>query len=300
MMFERYVLFILLLIPNEVLPFVLLPRAKQAKQAVSIGNHQWTHQWTLFERPQKQQTVYLEPKLSKERITSLFAWLSRAFAGDEKYNNLMLAMAAIFGTNLQPDSQPLAMVQEALAFLNPDEEEVVAGAPIPLREREQASLGAMGAGQWTGQFNLDTVQSIANNGSSILIILKNLSFFVSIERSSNLLLPVFVSLGELYSIWHYGWLEGERKLLVRGRSRPGIPYLAHQCSAGPRQFLGQSRNYPVSPVQASICVEAHPCVHRNPHRRQNHKCCELCQSHLESDRCFGCQRAVLATALNSR
>ncbi len=56
-------------------------------------------------------SVFLEPKLTEERIKSLFAWVSRAFAGDDDYNNLMLAMAAIFGTNLPPQSLPLQLVQ---------------------------------------------------------------------------------------------------------------------------------------------------------------------------------------------
>jgi Tol biopolymer transport system component len=57
-------------------------------------------------------SVFLEPKLTEERMKSLFAWVSRAFAGDEDYNNLMLAMAAIFGTNLPPQSLPLQLVQK--------------------------------------------------------------------------------------------------------------------------------------------------------------------------------------------
>ena len=38
------------------------------------------------------------------KVDALFAWISRAFAGDERYNNLMLAFAAIYGadTRLQP------------------------------------------------------------------------------------------------------------------------------------------------------------------------------------------------------
>ena len=31
-------------------------------------------------------------------------------------------------------------------------EDEAVGDPVPLRDREQGSLGAMGAGQWTGQF----------------------------------------------------------------------------------------------------------------------------------------------------
>jgi hypothetical protein len=106
----------------------------------------------LFSQPQKKElSVILDPHLTDERIKSLFAWISRAFAGDDAYNNLMLAMAAIFGMNLPLDSEPLLMVERANKLL-PTDQEYAMGAPIPKFEREQASLGAMGAGQWTGQY----------------------------------------------------------------------------------------------------------------------------------------------------
>jgi len=85
-------------------------------------------------------------------IQSLFAWVSRAFAGETEYDNLMLAMAAIFGTNLPLDSEPLLMVEHANSMLPPNDEQCT-GAPIPKYQREEASLGAMGAAQWTGQWN---------------------------------------------------------------------------------------------------------------------------------------------------
>lgn len=100
--------------------------------------------------PPQQQTLYLDPTLSDERIKSLFAWLSRAFAGDSRYDNLMYAIAAVFG-NLPKDNVLHDMVNEAKRLLPKNEEELT-GAPIPMFEREQASLGAMGAAQWTGRF----------------------------------------------------------------------------------------------------------------------------------------------------
>jgi uncharacterized membrane protein (UPF0182 family) len=39
---------------------------------------------------QKEETVQVTAQLDDEKITSLFAWVSRAFAGDERYGNLML------------------------------------------------------------------------------------------------------------------------------------------------------------------------------------------------------------------
>lgn len=114
--------------------------------------------------------VILDPNLTDERITALFAWISCAFRGEANYNNLMLGIAAIFGTNLDPDSAPRKMAQNALSRmpgLKLDDkpmagmdledfyvvdDEICVGDAIPLFQREQASLGAMGAAQWTGQW----------------------------------------------------------------------------------------------------------------------------------------------------
>lgn len=59
----------------------------------------------------KELSVLLDPQLTEERTKSLFAWISRAFVGDEEYNNLMLAMAAIFGTNLPKNSMLTQLVE---------------------------------------------------------------------------------------------------------------------------------------------------------------------------------------------
>lgn len=61
----------------------------------------------------------------------------------------MIAIAAIFG-NLPDDSEPMQMLKKARASL-PAEEECV-GDALPTGNRQQHSLGAMGAGQWTGQY----------------------------------------------------------------------------------------------------------------------------------------------------
>jgi len=104
----------------------------------------------LYAEKPNQQTVILDSTLTDERVSSLFAWISRAFAGDSRYDNMLLALCAIFGSNLPPNSQPLKLAQEANKFM-PSEEELT-GAPISIVERESASLGAMGAAQWTGQW----------------------------------------------------------------------------------------------------------------------------------------------------
>ena len=100
---------------------------------------------------QEEQTLTLVPALDDAKVRALFAWLSRAFAGDERYNNLMYALAAIWADNLEEGSGLSAMVADALKGL-PDDEDVMLGAPLSLAERERASLGAMGAGQWMGQY----------------------------------------------------------------------------------------------------------------------------------------------------
>lgn len=96
-----------------------------------------------------QQTVQIEATIDDEKVASLFAWVSLAFAGDPEYNNLMLAIAAIFG-NLPKDSTPVRMLETARGQLPPEEKCV--GDPISIEDREYSSLGAMGAGQWMGQF----------------------------------------------------------------------------------------------------------------------------------------------------
>ena len=84
------------------------------------------------------------------------------------YNNIELAIAASFGDNLPKNSLPsklleMAMTKEGLSSDQPevdgastgttkDWEELLVGDVIGRRDRESASLGAMGAAQWTGQF----------------------------------------------------------------------------------------------------------------------------------------------------
>eukprot|EP00522_Entomoneis_paludosa_P003963 CAMPEP_0172471324 /NCGR_PEP_ID=MMETSP1065-20121228/67758_1 /TAXON_ID=265537 /ORGANISM="Amphiprora paludosa, Strain CCMP125" /LENGTH=409 /DNA_ID=CAMNT_0013229419 /DNA_START=1613 /DNA_END=2842 /DNA_ORIENTATION=+ len=102
-------------------------------------------------------SVTLSTELTDDKVTQLFAWVSRAFAGDDDYNNLMLAIAVIFGdlgSTPQGNSAPAKMAQQmkerALEQLR-DEEDLM-GEAFSTDDREIASLGAMGAAQWTGQF----------------------------------------------------------------------------------------------------------------------------------------------------
>jgi len=97
----------------------------------------------------QQRGIELDVTLDDAKVSALFAWVSRAFAGDERYNNLVLAIVAVFG-NLPADSDPMLLL-EAAKELAPAEEDTV-GEPFSLRERESHSLGAMGAAQWTGQW----------------------------------------------------------------------------------------------------------------------------------------------------
>jgi len=89
------------------------------------------------------------PIFTPTKVRSLYAWVTRAFAGDPEYNDLMLAFATLF--NLEPPPQAARLLETALSSLPSDPTQPL-GEPYPLIERESGSLGAMGAGQWTGQF----------------------------------------------------------------------------------------------------------------------------------------------------
>jgi hypothetical protein len=104
---------------------------------------------TWLQAEKDQTVVQIDTFLAEDKVTSLFAWISRAFEGDARYGNVMLAVVAIFG-NMKPDSTPVQLVQEARRYLPPEEKTV--GDSFSLAEREQASLGAMGAAQWTGRW----------------------------------------------------------------------------------------------------------------------------------------------------
>jgi len=90
----------------------------------------------------QQLSVRVDDTLDDDKITALFAWIARAYAGDDEYNNLMIAIAAIFG-DLPKDSEPVVMAEKALAALPKDAEEIPYGEPFSLYEREANSLGAM-------------------------------------------------------------------------------------------------------------------------------------------------------------
>ena len=92
-------------------------------------------------------TVLTRPPL--EQVEQLFAWLNMAFSGEGQYNDLMLGFTCIFADHPPGSPYPL-LLADAMARLPGEEERV--GEPTSLRQRERGSLGAMGAGQWTGQF----------------------------------------------------------------------------------------------------------------------------------------------------
>lgn len=96
-----------------------------------------------------EQQIQVDTTLSDDRVTELYAWVSRALAGDPNYGNLMVGIAAVFG-DLPEDSVMKEVLREAMATIPPEEKLV--GEPLFLEDREQYSLGAMGAAQWTGRF----------------------------------------------------------------------------------------------------------------------------------------------------
>lgn len=143
---------LILLFPSQLYAFSICAKGVAS---FSPPSQQWNQcVGPLFSKPPspgEQEPIYLESKLTNDRVRSLFAWISRAFSGDENYSNLMLGMAAIFGTNLNPGSEILQMKNYADSKLPlPDEEPT--GEATSQYEREEESLGAMGAGQWMGQF----------------------------------------------------------------------------------------------------------------------------------------------------
>lgn len=136
--------FLLALTP--VVPFVAVPTRVPPSQQPRVATVLCSEP-----PPRVEQEVLLDATLTPARVRSLFGWVSRAFAGDPAYNNLMYAMAAVFGTNIPPESPLLRMADDADDQL-PASEEALMGEPIPSLERYEASMGAMGAGQWLGQF----------------------------------------------------------------------------------------------------------------------------------------------------
>ena len=103
-----------------------------------------------------QTKISLLPDLEDdEKVRSLYAWISKALDGadDGNYNNVMLAFVAIFASPALPEtSEPMQMLQTALKDLESDDERLPRGQAFSTTQREQASLGAMGAAQWTGQW----------------------------------------------------------------------------------------------------------------------------------------------------
>ena len=113
-------------------------------------------------------SVTINTTLTDDKIKNLFAWIQcindNEGADDDVYayyyNNLELAIAAVFGDNLPTDSLPTKLLDMALkkegmlegAIMDEEWEEECVGDLIGRRDREQASLGAMGAGQWMGKW----------------------------------------------------------------------------------------------------------------------------------------------------
>mmetsp|Transcript_46782 Transcript_46782/g.69202 ORF Transcript_46782/g.69202 Transcript_46782/m.69202 type:complete len:355 (-) Transcript_46782:320-1384(-) len=139
----------IILAPVVASSFVFVPRSPRL---IPIHPQEWhsaSNRASTFLLVQPQGGVQLEASLDDEKVKSLFAWISRAIAGESRYDDLMIAMAAIFG-NLPEESEPIQMLQNALTKLPVEEDEPI-GFPYSVEKRERQSLGALGAGQWTGQ-----------------------------------------------------------------------------------------------------------------------------------------------------
>lgn len=115
--------------------------------------------------------VTINTTMSERNTRKLFAWIKCALDNndDDKndvyayyYNNIELAIAAAFGNNIPVDSLPaklldMALKKEGLSDDQNEEgdrewEERLLGESIGRRDRESASLGAMGAAQWSGRW----------------------------------------------------------------------------------------------------------------------------------------------------
>ena len=109
--------------------------------------------------------VTIDTTLSDEKIKALFAWIKCAFnqnpydqndAYAYYYSNIEIAIAAAFGNNLPKDSLPVKLMEMALEsegnLSSTEWENFLVGDKISRRERESASMGAMGAAQWSGRF----------------------------------------------------------------------------------------------------------------------------------------------------
>ena len=109
--------------------------------------------------------VSIDTTLSDEKMRSLFAWIKCAFDRNPYdpndvyayyYQNIELAIASSFGDNLPKDSMPAKLMEMAVKSAGDATaegwEDVLIGDVISRRDREQASLGAMGAAQWSGRF----------------------------------------------------------------------------------------------------------------------------------------------------
>lgn len=130
------------------------------------------------EQPTGAISVTLNTTLSEAKVKKLFAWIKCAFDYDGSdrndvyahyYNNIEMAIAASFGEYLPKNSLPAKLLDMALkkegllqgeksgaeggnASSTKEWEELLVGDVVGRRDRESASLGAMGAAQWSGRW----------------------------------------------------------------------------------------------------------------------------------------------------
>ncbi len=157
----------LLLLLQVAAAFLTVPSAQQHCLISSSYSSVSTALWASSagdEPPQETLAVTINTTLTDDKIKNLFAWIKCAFDFDETdkndvyayyYNNMELAIAASFGDNLPNDSLPMKLLEMALKkedLLLDEWEEACVGDVIGRRDREQASMGAMGAAQWSGRW----------------------------------------------------------------------------------------------------------------------------------------------------
>lgn len=97
-------------------------------------------------------TSLLDPTLTENRIQELYAWVHCAMNGDDRYEDLLEAVPAIFGQGtIGPFLESMkteAMMQMQDQKNGENRSSIMA---LSQEERERNTLGPLGAGQWSGQ-----------------------------------------------------------------------------------------------------------------------------------------------------
>lgn len=125
----------------SILIFLFLKSSVAFVPGLRSSTNVWPRPWNgLAKMANGETSVTLSTELTDQKVTELFAWVSRAFAGEDEYNNLMLAIAVVFGdlgSNSVAGQMANRLKSKAMSMV-PDEEELC-GQPFSTDDREIAS-----------------------------------------------------------------------------------------------------------------------------------------------------------------